>query len=121
MLRLVKTSTKDQGGGPPRRRRSSGLSLTPDEARHLRVALRNIRWAYGSWACVSEVMGVEMETLTKFVSRKSHGSPGIALRAAQAAGMHVEALLSGTLTAVGRCPTCGCRVGTQAVPTRGGR
>jgi hypothetical protein len=55
------------------------------------------------------------------VYRKSRGSPAIALRAARAAGMHVETLLSGTLSPAGRCPTCGGRIGDRATAAAGAR
>lgn len=115
MLRLVKPPTGGQGTRPPGgRRRKTVQSLTAEESRHLRAALKNLRWAYGSWSCLAEVMDVSVDCLSSVAYGKCPGSPGLALRAAQAGGMHVETLLSGTLTAAGRCPTCGSRLGDRA-------
>ena len=115
MLRLVGPPTGGQGPRVPKGKRSPGLMLTAEESRHLRVALKNLRWAYGTWACLAEVMGIRSFALQDVASGKSPGSAAMALRAAQAAGMHVETLLSGALSPAGRCATCGSRVGDRAV------
>lgn len=122
MLRLVKPPTEGEGARPSRgRRRVTIYSLTSDESRHLRTALQNLRWAYGSWSCLAAVMDVSAKVLSLVASGRRPGSPGLALRAAQAAGMHVETLLTGTLTSAGRCPTCGSRVGHHAAPVASAR
>lgn len=121
MLRLVHPRPEGQGTRPSRRRGPSPtLSLTPEEKRHLRATLKNLRAAYGSWACLAEVMGMSSESLKNAAHSPRAGSPGVALRAAQAAGMSVEAVLghAGTLTAAGRCTACGSRVGDR--PMRAG-
>lgn len=121
MLRLVHPPTGGNGGDPPKRRRTLDLhTLTPTERQHLRAVLKNLRRAYGSWACLAEVMGVSQVTLERSASKKSCASPGLALRAARAAGMHVETMLSGELSSAGRCPTCGSRVGDGRVVVAGG-
>ncbi|EYF02033.1 transcriptional regulator [Chondromyces apiculatus] len=71
----------------------------------LRAALRNLRALYGSWDCLAEVMGVSPGTLASIVSGKD-SSPGMAVRAARAAGTTVEALL-GDLKVAASCPHCG--------------
>ncbi|EYF05802.1 transcriptional regulator [Chondromyces apiculatus] len=71
----------------------------------LRAALRNLRALYGSWNCLAEVMGVNPRSLTTIVSGKPT-SPGMAVRAARAAGTTVEALL-GDLKVAASCPHCG--------------
>ncbi len=119
MLRLVHPALEGQGTRPSKgRRRPDCLSLTPDETRHLRAALVNLRRAYGSWSCLAEVMGVSVATLTG--ARYNPVSPGLALRAARAAGMHLETLLSGALSAAGRCTACGSRVGDRSAHAAGG-
>jgi hypothetical protein len=111
MLRIVHPAPEGQGPRTPKgRRRRDMHSLTRDERRHLRAALENLHRAYGTWACLAEVMGVSTNTLTG----NYEGSPGLALRAARAGGMSVEAVLSGVLSAAGRCETCGSRLGHVA-------
>ena len=114
MLRLVHPAPEGQGSRTPKggRRYSDGFYLTPDEKRHLRAALHNLRRAYGTWPCLADAMGVKLKALARAASeRNPSGSPALALRAARAGGMSVEAVLSGTLSAAGRCETCGSRLG----------
>jgi transcriptional regulator with XRE-family HTH domain len=68
--------------------------------------LRNLRAAYGSWACLAEVMGVSVTSVEAIANGRNPGSPATAQRAAKAAGLTIERLLGG-LTAADRCPTCG--------------
>src|SRR4051794_28654835 len=113
MLHLVPDPSENQGPRAPRRRKRRGCtvsSLTPDENRFLRAALHNLRRSAGTWAALADMMDVAEVTLTHAACGVSRGSPGLALRAARVAGVHVEALLSGTITEAGKCPTCGTRV-----------
>jgi hypothetical protein len=97
-LRLVRPPGEGQAFRPPRRRKDV-LSLTPDERRNLRQALKNLRLRFGSWSCLAEVMDVPVQSLTAASSsRPGFGSYGLALRAARAAGSTIEAVLSGKLT-----------------------
>jgi hypothetical protein len=89
------------------------LSLTAEETRHFRVSLRNLARAYGSWRCLAEVIGVPVGSLLQAVKPRRRPSGVLVLRAAQAAGMHVETMLSGTLSAAGRCQGCGSRIGDR--------
>jgi hypothetical protein len=113
MLRLVHPAPAGQEGTrPPKGRRSPGFSLTTDERRHLAAALQNLRRAYGTWACLVEVTGVGIQALMRAAREKNPiGSPALALLAARAGGMSVEAVISGTLSAVGKCEACGSRLG----------
>ncbi|WP_437765399.1 transcriptional regulator [Sorangium sp. So ce281] len=97
-----------QGGGAPARRRRSVpcLSLTPTQRKRLRAALKNLRAAYGSWACLAEVMGTSVNCVEGIANGRFNGSPATAQRAAKAAGVTVEQLLGG-LAAADRCPMCG--------------
>jgi|HubBroStandDraft_6_1064221.scaffolds.fasta_scaffold872250_2 hypothetical protein len=111
MLRLVHPAPSGQD--PPKRRkgsRSPALSLTADEARHLRAAIVNLARAYGSRGCLAAVLGVAPDVLTR---QKRHPSAALALAVAKAAGMSVEAILGGDLSSMGRCPSCGSRVGDR--------
>ncbi|MFT3768513.1 MAG: transcriptional regulator [Minicystis sp.] len=118
MLRLVHPAPAGQGTDPPARRkgaRAPSLSLTPDEARHVRAALHNARRAFGSWGCLAAVVGCGVNSL-----KQSRPGLALAVRVAQAAGVSVEAMLSGALTAAGRCPTCGHRAGDGRIAAAGG-
>ncbi len=108
MLHLV--HPEPQGQAPVRRRRqpSGVLSLTLPEHRNLRQALLNLRLRFGGWDVLAAVMAVPIATVAGAAGRSlKAGSPGLALRAARAAGSTVEAILSGKLTPAGACPHCG--------------
>ena len=123
MLRLVHPRPEVQGSRTPKRkgRKAPALFLTPDERRHLRVALQNLRRAFGTWACLADAMGVRVNILLDAAhSRNPQGSPALAIRAAKVSGMTVEAILTGTLSAAGRCETCGHRIGDGRLVAAGG-
>ena len=122
MLRLVHPATEGQDP-PPRRRKGhkpAALSLTADEARHTRAALKNAARAFGGFDVLATVMGVPVETLygANVASRPISGT--FAIRIAHAAGVSVEAMLSGALNAAGRCSTCGHRAGDGRLVTAAG-
>ena len=122
MLRVVHPAREGQGTGTPKGRRFAPcLSLSADERRHLRAALHNLRRAFGTWACLADAMGVALPTLAHAArERNPHEPPAVALRAARAGGMSVEAVLSGKLTAAGQCEACGSRIGHGTARAAGG-
>jgi hypothetical protein len=114
MLRLVHPKAEGQGPRTPkgRRRASPGLSLTPDERRHLAAALHNLRRAFGTWACLADAMRVRIEVVKRGAHRRNpKATPALALLVARTAGMSMETVLSGKLTAAGQCAACGSRLG----------
>jgi hypothetical protein len=115
MLRLVHPAR--EGQDPPARRkgaRSPTLSLAVSEATAFRAALANVARAFGGYACLAAAVGVPVVTLHHARNPKRLPAPGLVLRVARAAGMHAEALISPTLSTVGRCNACGARVGGGA-------
>ena len=82
-LRLV-------GDEPPKRKRRKGdlrhesTVLTADEQKRARQALRNLRDAFGTWACLAEAMGLPTKTLFGAVHGRVRLSPAIVLRAMRA-------------------------------------
>lgn len=122
MLRLVHPAPVGQA--PARRRkglRSPQLALSAEEKRHLRIALHNLRRAFGTWACLADAIGVRENTLVSAARERAPlGSAALALRAAQVGGMSVEAVLSGTLSAAGKCESCGSRLGHGLARAAGG-
>ena len=116
MLRLVHPAPSGQASARPHKGRFSPIfSLTADERRHLRAALHNLRRAFGTWDCLADAMGTGIQAIARAArERNPLGSPALALRVAKVGGMSVEAVLSGTLNAAGRCETCGSRIGHGA-------
>jgi len=113
MLRLIHPRPEGDGPRPPKRRRgpSPCLSLTTEETRHFRAALRNVARAYGGFPVLADVVGVPVKSLYQALLR--HPSPGLALRVARAAGMSLEAVIGPTLNEAGRCLSCGSRIGDR--------
>lgn len=110
-LRLV----HPQGQAPAKSRRGRGpaasLSLTPDERRFLRVAIKNTARAYGGMAVLATVTGLPVASLRGFAYGVGSGSVALARLIARAGGVSIESILTGALNAAGRCPTCGHRAG----------
>lgn len=108
-LRLIKPSTGGQSTRPPKGRRSAALSLTPEETRHFRAALRNVARALGGHAVLASIVGVPVHTLHRAFTRRP--SAGLVLRVAQAGGMSMNAVIGPALSEAGRCSSCGSRIG----------
>lgn len=113
MLRLVHPAPRGQGTDPSIRRRKGtkpiALTLTREEQRHVRAALRNTARAYGGNDVLALVLDVPRLTLHGFLKSNRTISGTFAIRLAKAAGVSVEALLSGTVADTSKCPTCGAR------------
>ena len=122
MLRLVHPAPEGQGTDPPKRRRgpAPALSITPEERRHLRTAVKNTARAYGGMAVLVTATGLPLNTLRSIAYGQGTGSVALARVIAKVAGVSIEAVLSGTLSAAGRCSTCGHRVGDGRLAAAGG-
>ena|SRR6185437_15941255 len=110
MLRLVHP---DGGDNVPSRRhhtQSPQLSLTSEETRHLRTAIRGLAKTFGSVQALADAIGVKPGTLVP--SRQL--SAGIALAISRVTKVSVDVLLSGRLTDAGVCPACGAKRGGAA-------
>ncbi|MRG95768.1 helix-turn-helix domain-containing protein [Polyangium spumosum] len=81
----------------PKRRRSGALMLSAEEARHVRVAIRKLRRAFGSFRALSLKTGIPASTLRRAANPKSSPTGTLAIRIASAAGVAVEVLLGGKL------------------------
>ena len=81
---------------PVKRRRSDALKLTPDEARAVRVAVRKLRRAFGSFHVLAAKTGIPANTLRRVVNPNGIAPTGtFAIRLAAVAGVPVEVLLGG--------------------------
>ncbi len=101
MLRLAHPAPRGQGTDPPKRRkftRAPALKFSDDEVRLVRAALNNAARTYGGLDVLAAAMGVPAATLYRI---QKHRPSGIfAIRLATAAGITVEAMLSGKLAMV---------------------
>lgn len=97
--------TTKQWSRPSQRHRLE--DLTPDEQGRVRAALVFLSRRFGSWEALAKVMNVKVGTACYSGGQNSKPSAGIALRAARAAGVPLEDILSGAFPPAGACPSCG--------------
>ena len=98
-----------QGGDPPTRRRKQKArqrSLTDGEAMRLAAALRHLRALYGGLDVLASVMGMSVNAIANVIAGREHPGPGMARRAAKAAGKSLDGLIGGIASA-DVCPHCG--------------
>ncbi len=84
-----------------------GPELTDDERVHVKATLAFLLARLGSWDAVAKATGLKKATLQYAASKKAGVSAGVALRAARAAGVPLEDVLSGAWPKPGVCPRCG--------------
>lgn len=82
-------------------------ALTPEQRANVRKALDILRTSYADWKRLAQAMGVNRKTLHRELKSPSKPSAGLALRAAQLAGVPVEDILGGAYAKAWVCPTCG--------------
>lgn len=73
----------------------------------MKAALAFLRLRHGTWAALSRAMGLKKATVTAATGKRGGVSAGVALRAARAAGVPLEDVLSGAWPKPGACPHCG--------------
>jgi len=103
-LRLV----KPEGPKPPRRKwQRAAPALSAEQQAKARAALKNLRYAYGGWAPLAEVMGVAKASLLHTAAGGVAVSGDMLIRLCRAGGLSVDAMLEAKLTPSGRCAACG--------------
>jgi len=88
-------------------RRPWGPELTQDEVAHVKAALDFLRRRDGTFRALAEAMGLKKATIQYAAGKGKRASAGVALRAARAAGVPVEDILSGVWPKPETCPHCG--------------
>jgi|SRR5580692_12330026 hypothetical protein len=83
-----------------------GPDLSQDEQKHVKTALAFLAKRYGTWGDLAKAMGLKRDTVV-YAGRKGAATAGVALRAARAARVPLEDVLSGTFPKAGSCPMCG--------------
>jgi len=105
MLRLV----KPEGPKPPKSKggpRHESTVLSADEQRKARQAIRNLKDAFGTWACLAEAMGMPAKSLIRAVSGRYGPSPAVVLRAMRASSLSLADMVGAPVPAE-RCRACG--------------
>jgi hypothetical protein len=94
-----------------RPRKHVAFELSPEEQANVKRALKAIRAQVGGWRPLAQRLRCSVEAVRKpagnGIRSNSVPSPGLALRAAQVAGVPVEDILSGAWPRECSCPTCG--------------
>jgi hypothetical protein len=86
---------------------SRGPDLTADEQVRVKVALAFLAKRHGTFATLAKAMGLKRATVLYAASKRGSVTAGVALRAARAAKVPLEDILSGTFPKAGSCPMCG--------------
>lgn len=81
--------------------------LTAEESAHLKAAIRFLRIRSGGFGPLASLLKVKPDTLRNLASGRGRPGAALALRAARAAGVTVEDVLSGAFPPAGACPHCG--------------
>lgn len=97
---------KETAPSPYRASRPS-VSLTPSERAGLRLTLKNLRAAHGSWAALARLFGVSEGTVRKVAHGRTRGSPGLVVLAARLAGVTIDRVITPGPVEPRRCPHCG--------------
>ena len=103
ILREVKTWRRERPATETRR----SSDLTPEEQANARRAILFLVKRHGTVAVLAQAMGANFGTVKSAVKTRGRVSAGIALRAARAAGVPLEDVLSGRWPVDGECPYCG--------------
>lgn len=128
MLRLVHPAPEGQGTVSPTRRKrvnAPALSLTAEETRHLRAALRNAVRAFGGFPALAQALSLPVTSLYRFTSPKRTLPGTFAVRLAKVLGISVESILTAAegdallLPGGAAAPHRGAGTGTRRFAGRG--
>jgi hypothetical protein len=84
-----------------------GPDLSPEERQRVKVALAFLLVRFGKQKALADAMGLKKATVAYAASKRGGVTAGVALRAARAAGVPLEDILSGAWPKPGMCPHCG--------------
>jgi hypothetical protein len=82
------------------------MVLTLKEQRRVRAVLRFLRWRYGGWRALAQLLHVSYANLKNMASKDSIG-PTLAFRIAKLADVKIDDVLTGEMLPKGTCPHCG--------------
>lgn len=83
---------------PCKRRRSDALKLSADEAKAVRVAVRKLKRAFGSFKALAVATGIPSNTIRRIANPNSTPPTGtFAIRLAAVAKVPVEVLIGGKM------------------------
>ncbi|MGD0529766.1 MAG: helix-turn-helix transcriptional regulator [Polyangiaceae bacterium] len=104
-LRLV-PGDSEAPGDLKKKRFKPYSTLTDAQQVRLRVAVKNLRHAYGSLKAAAEITGLPVHVLY-MINNSRRCTLSVAARLAMALHVPIELLLEGGVLSADRCPHCG--------------
>lgn len=83
------------------------MKLTDREQRHVRTALRFLRFKVGGWQSLADALGVQTDTISKVLRGARGVTAQLAYSVARLTDVSIDELLSGALLSPRTCPHCG--------------
>jgi transcriptional regulator with XRE-family HTH domain len=83
------------------------VKLTGSEQRHVRTAIRFMRYKVGGWQAVAEALGMKADTISKVLRGARDVTANLAYSVARLTDVSIDELLSGALLSPQTCPHCG--------------
>lgn len=103
----ILTERKTWRRHPERQGTHSRATLTPDEQKNVGAALRFLRVKLGGGSALRRALGVSGPVVDRATGKRGLASASLAVRAARAAGVPVDDVLTGRFPPAGSCPHCG--------------
>jgi len=84
------------------------VKLTDKEQRHVRTAIRFLRFKVGGWTPLADALGLKVDSLVKVVNARGRDvTARLAYSVARLTDVSIDDLLSGALLSPRTCPHCG--------------
>lgn len=83
------------------------MRLTDREQRHVRTALRFLRFRVGGWQPLADALGVKADTIGKVLRGGRSVTATLAYGVARLTDVSIDDLLAGALLSPRTCPHCG--------------
>jgi len=83
------------------------VRLTDREQRHVRTAIRFLRFRVGGWQPLADALGVKADSLGKVLRGARDVTARLAYGVARLTDVSIDGLLAGALLSPRTCPHCG--------------
>lgn len=83
------------------------MKLTDKEQRHVRTALRFLRFKVGGWQPLADALDIKADSIGKVLRGARDVTARLAYSVARLTDVSIDSLLSGALLSPRTCPHCG--------------
>lgn len=83
------------------------MRLTDKEQRHVRTAIRFLRFKVGGWTSLADALGMKADSLSKVATSRRDVTARLAYSVARLTDASIDDLLAGALVSPRTCPHCG--------------